>query len=105
MTPESFNVRLAKVDYVERGRQAHHHAAMAISSRTLTTWRGATARSGCGARTDIASSQLDPAAAARFAVFQYMISNLDWAMTASPAGDEDCCHNSRLIGARPRRRG
>ena len=40
-----------------------------------------------GREPHIASSQLDPEAAARFAVFQYMISNLDWAMTASPAGD------------------
>jgi hypothetical protein len=42
-------------------------------------------------------SQLDPAAAARFALYEYMISNLDWAMTAAAAG-EDCCHNSRLVG-------
>ena len=26
-----------------------------------------------------------------------MISNLDWAMTAGPAG-ADCCHNARLMG-------
>ena len=49
----------------------------------------------------ISPSQLDPAAAARFAVFQYMISNLDWAMTAAPAG-QDCCHNSRLLGRQGR---
>ena len=28
-----------------------------------------------------------------------MISNLDWAMTVNAAG-LDCCHNSRLIGAK-----
>src|SRR2546429_2372047 len=27
------------------------------------------------------------------------ISNLDWAMTAAPAG-ADCCHNARLMGAK-----
>ena len=32
----------------------------------------------------IAESQLDPVAAARFALFEYMISNLDWAMTVAP---------------------
>jgi len=47
----------------------------------------------------ISASQLDAAAAARYAVFEYMISNLDWAMTAGPAG-ADCCHNARLMGAK-----
>jgi hypothetical protein len=32
----------------------------------------------------------------RVALFQYMIGNLDWAMTAGPPGS-DCCHNSRLF--------
>ena len=47
----------------------------------------------------ISIGQLDPVASARFAVFQYMISNLDWSMTTNAPG-EGCCHNSRLIGAK-----
>lgn len=46
----------------------------------------------------IAVAQLDPAAAARAALFQYMIGNTDWSMRAGPAGDT-CCHNFRLMGA------
>jgi hypothetical protein len=42
-------------------------------------------------------AQLDPHAAARAAVFEFMIGNLDWDFLAAPAGT-DCCHNSRLIG-------
>ena len=49
-----------------------------------------------GARIPVAS--LVPADAARFAVFQYLISNLDWAMQAGPPNDT-CCHNSQLIAA------
>lgn len=42
------------------------------------------------------SGQLDPGAAARVALFQYMIGNLDWDMLESAEGRE-CCHNSRLL--------
>jgi len=42
------------------------------------------------------SSQLDPDAAARVALFQYMIGNLDWDMVESAEG-RDCCHNNRLL--------
>jgi len=46
----------------------------------------------------ISSSQLNGPAAARYALFQFMIGNLDWDMVTGRA-NEDCCHNSRLIGA------
>lgn len=42
------------------------------------------------------AAQLDPAAAARFALFQFMIGNLDWDMVTANEG-RDCCHNTRLI--------
>lgn len=42
------------------------------------------------------ASQLDPEAGARFALFQYMIGNVDWDMVASASG-RDCCHNTRLL--------
>ena len=35
-------------------------------------------------------------AAARAALFEYMIGNLDWSMRAGPQGDT-CCHNFRLM--------
>lgn len=44
------------------------------------------------------ASQLDGVAASRFALFEYMISNLDWDMVSGHAG-EVCCHNSKLVGA------
>ena len=44
------------------------------------------------------ASQLDGVAASRFALFEYMISNLDWDMVAAHAGEE-CCHNSKLLAA------
>ncbi|MEJ0065740.1 MAG: hypothetical protein WDM85_10190 [Caulobacteraceae bacterium] len=54
----------------------------------------------------LTAAQLDPHAAARAALFEFMIGNLDWDFLAGPAG-ADCCHNSKPIaalGATPRRR-
>lgn len=44
----------------------------------------------------VSVAQLDGAAAMRYALFQYMIGNLDWDFTSGPAG-EKCCHNNKLI--------
>ena len=98
LTPQSFNVRLAKVDYVgEDGRSITTRYGFFIEDIDDVAHRNGHERLRGANR--ISASQLDPEAAARFAVFEYMISNLDWAMTASPAG-QDCCHNSRLVGAK-----
>ena len=43
-------------------------------------------------------ARLEPRAAARSALFQYMIGNRDWSMKAGLKG-EGCCHNSRLFAA------
>lgn len=42
-------------------------------------------------------TDLDPVTTTRLSLFQYMIGNLDWAVTDGPK-EEDCCHNSRLLG-------
>ena len=41
---------------------------------------------------------LDPVTTSILSLFQFMIGNLDWAAVSGPKEDE-CCHNSRLIGA------
>lgn len=46
----------------------------------------------------VRAADLNPEAAARYGLFQYMIGNLDWDMVAGRPGS-DCCHNSRLLGA------
>lgn len=48
-------------------------------------------------RFEISPSELKPEHAVNYALFQYLISNLDWAATRGPSG-EDCCHNGKLIG-------
>lgn len=48
----------------------------------------------------VSVKQLDSDQAALLALFQYMISNVDWAATRGPDPDE-CCHNVKLIGPEP----
>jgi hypothetical protein len=98
LTPESFNVRLATINYVgEDGNPITTRLGFFIEEIGDVARRNGQKR--LRGANKISVAQLDPGAAARFAVFQYMISNLDWAMTASPPG-LDCCHNSRLLGAK-----
>jgi hypothetical protein len=97
LTSDSFNARLAKIDYAFKdGHAAGTRWGFFIEDIDDVAKRNGQERlRGVGR---ISASQLDAAAAARYAVFEYMISNLDWAMTAGPAGT-DCCHNARLLGA------
>jgi hypothetical protein len=98
LTPESFDVRLAKINYVSEGGQPiTTRLGFFIEDIDDVARRNGQKR--LRGTNRISVSQLDPVASARFAVFQYMISNLDWSMTTS-LPKEDCCHNSRLIGAK-----
>lgn len=97
ITPYSFRARPLRVTYHDtegrRGEETHfgffiededdlarrnNRVALDIPTRTVTI------------------AQLDGAAAARTALFQFMIGNLDWDMLQS-AQDRDCCHNVRLL--------
>jgi len=97
LTPESFNVRLVKIDYTGKdGKALSTRLGFFIEDIDDVAKRNGQERlRGVGR---ISVSQLNAHAAARYAVFEYMISNLDWAMTAGPAGT-DCCHNARLLNA------
>lgn len=95
MTPLSFRVRLAQIDYQEdSGRAVTSRLGFFIEDLGDVAARNAMREAQVGARIPV--STLIPADAGRFGVFQYLISNIDWAMQAGPAGD-NCCHNSRLI--------
>ena len=98
LTPESFDVRPATIDYVgDDGRAITSRLGFFVEDVDDVADRNEQKR--LRGANSILVRQLDPTAAARFAVFQYMIGNLDWAMNAAPAGD-DCCHNARLVGIR-----
>jgi hypothetical protein len=96
MTPQSFNARLAQIDYVDaNGKAITTRLGFFIEDGDDMAARNGAVEEKMPDR--IAIATLDPKAAVRYALFQNMISNLDWAMNAGPAG-AGCCHNARLIG-------
>lgn len=95
LTPLSHRVRLATVDYIEpNGKVTTSRWGFLIEDLDDVAKRNSLAEARVGDR--ILSTQLEPLQAARVALFQYMIGNLDWSMRAGPQG-EGCCHNSRLL--------
>ena len=51
---------------------------------------------------EINPAQLERMDASRFALFQYMIANVDWSALSGPDPGK-CCHNAKLIGLQPSR--
>ena len=97
LTPLSYRARLATIDYVDdSGRPYVSRVGFFLEDIDDVARRNGMVRARTADR--VAASQLDARAAARFALFNYMISNLDWSMRAGPAG-EGCCHNGRLLTA------
>lgn len=97
ISPLSFRVRLARIDYYDGDaeRPAVSRLGFLIEDVDDAARRNGLVEVETG---DFPASRLSSADAARFAVFQYMIGNLDWAMEAGPDGEE-CCHNSKPIAA------
>lgn len=95
-TPASFRARLARIAYVDakKGKTEIERVGFFIEDVDDLARRVDMEEVERG-RTPIAL--FDQNAAARGALFQYMIGNLDWDMTAGPPG-EACCHNSKIIG-------
>ena len=94
VTPVSFRARLATVDYVDPGgKPITTRWGFFIEDKDDVARRNNLRPANVGDR--ISSTQLEARQAARVAMFEYMIGNLDWSMIAGPRG-EGCCHNSRL---------
>jgi hypothetical protein len=96
LTPHSFRVRLANIDY----RESNGQPLVSRVAYFLEDLRDVAKRNGMNAThapARIAIGNLSPNDAARYALFQHMIANHDWSMIAGPAG-EPCCHNAELIG-------
>jgi hypothetical protein len=96
LSPRSFRVRLANIDYVGAdGRPIISRVGFFIEELKDVAARNGMKESHGPER--IPGADLNPADSARYALFQHMIANHDWSMRAGPAG-EDCCHNAKLIG-------
>ncbi len=98
LTPESFRVRLVRIRYQEPGddKPLVRYGFLIEDVDDMAKRNGKRERNG---QKPVAPGQLTASGAARTALFQEMIGNLDWSMTVGTQGDQ-CCHNSRLIGAK-----
>ncbi|HYD71524.1 MAG TPA: hypothetical protein VEF55_00190 [Candidatus Binatia bacterium] len=99
ITPLSFRVRPLRVTYhdTEGRRDDEAHFGFFIEDDDDLARRNDRVSLEIQSRA-VQVLQLDAAAATRFALFEFMIGNLDWDMLQSAAG-RDCCHNSRLLSA------
>lgn len=95
VTPESLRVRMVRVRYIDDGKLVAHRLGFLIEDADDAARRLGAKEVDTG---DIAVRQLDQQAAARFALFQYMIGNTDWSLVLGPEG-ADCCHNTKLLGS------
>jgi hypothetical protein len=97
LTPASFRVRLAEIDYVDAGTGAvriHRHGFLIEDIHELAERNGLK---------EIKANKIEPgqvsaSATAKSDLFQYLIGNLDWSDFAAVPGT-NCCHNVKLIGA------
>jgi hypothetical protein len=96
LTPHSFDVRLANVDYRDQaGRPIISRVGYFLEDLSDLAKRNGLKQT--RAPNLIPEAELSPIDAARYALFQDMIANHDWSMRAGPAGKE-CCHNAELMG-------
>lgn len=96
LTPHSFRVRLASIDYRDsNGRPIVSRIGYFLEDLGDVAQRNALPETHAPDRIPV--TDLNPTAAARYALFQHMLANHDWSMRAGPAG-HDCCHNAELIG-------
>ncbi|HEX5238720.1 MAG TPA: hypothetical protein VFW39_09690 [Sphingomicrobium sp.] len=96
LTPHSFRVRLADVDY----RDENGRPIISRLGYFLEDLKDVAHRNGMKpthAPQFIPVADLSAPDAARYALFEHMIANHDWSMRAGPAG-KDCCHNAELMG-------
>ncbi|MGE0045066.1 MAG: hypothetical protein AB7T08_04835, partial [Hyphomonadaceae bacterium] len=97
LTPQSYRVRPATVTYRDREERRSEVTRFGFLIEDVDDM----ARRNGGRENDTSSGRvplasLEPRQAARVALFNYMIGNLDWSLIDGPEPDE-CCHNTRTI--------
>lgn len=96
LTPRSFRVRLAQIEYRDSsGRPIVTRDGFFIEELGDVAKRNTLPMT--GARERIMLANLSSADAGRYSMFQHMLANHDWSMRAGPPRDY-CCHNAELIG-------
>lgn len=99
ITDFSFRVRPLTVTYVdsERGGQEGPKFAFLIEDDNDVAKRNGQKKLKIA---HTKRNRLEPKETSNFALFQYMVSNVDWSALSGPKTNE-CCHNAKLIGQDP----
>lgn len=95
-TDRSFRVRPLTVTYVDtrsNDRDGPHFAFLIEDDGAVAKRNGLKKIK----LAEIGPARLEPLEINRFALFQYLIGNTDWAVLSGPSRDK-CCHNSILVG-------
>jgi hypothetical protein len=99
LTPASFRVRLAEIDYVEAKSGAvriHRHGFLVEDASEMAERNGLKE-----VKADrIEPGQVSASATAKSDLLQYLLGNLDWSDFAAVPGT-NCCHNVKLLGTAP----
>ena len=95
VTPESLQVRLARVTYMDGDQAVTTRLGFFIEDADDAARRLGMKEVNIG---DIAVNAINRQDSARYGVFQYLIGNTDWAMVVGP-DPLDCCHNTKLLGS------
>lgn len=96
LTDSSFKVRLAEVTYLETGGSKKPRTSYAFfieDKKRLGKRLGLKTIHG----NKIPYALLDPVQVSLVTLFQFMVGNTDYSVTKGE-GDEDCCHNAKLLG-------
>jgi len=98
-TPRSFRVRPLEITYVDskHGSEEEPRFAFLIEDDSDVAKRNKLEKLDIK---EIEPVQIEPRDGNRFSLFQFLISNSDWSALTGP-GEEDCCHNGKLIGSDP----
>jgi hypothetical protein len=99
LTDYSFRVRPLQVHYVnsENGDTVDNRFAFLIEDDSDVAKRNGLKKVNVP---KLHVGELEPQTSGLFALFQYMVGNVDWAALQGP-DPEECCHNVKLIGPRP----
>ncbi len=97
VTELSFRVRPLSIAYLdsEKGTVEGPHFAFLIEDDRAVARRNGLRKSD---RLHTLPESFEPLAGSRFALFQYLIGNVDWSALAGP-DDTGCCHNTKLLAA------
>jgi hypothetical protein len=99
VTERSFKVRALSVTYVDSADHSPDgpHFGFLVEDDSAMAKRNHLEKLGLPR---IQLEQLEPLESSRFALFEYLIGNTDFAQLSGPTADR-CCHNSVLIGENP----